>query len=237
MSLFKIKICGLRFTADLNAALDAGADAIGLNFYGPSVRSVSIEQASELANEIAKRETPWTGKTVGVFVNHSAAAIAETVEAANLNVIQLHGDERPTFIAEIQRELSDKSQDEKTPIIRAVRVAKDLGGNAGTSELQAEVRSWKEHGASMVLLDAAVPGSFGGTGAALDWHALAGISLALPFALAGGLNADNVSEAISIASPNAIDVASGVEDSRHRKDPALIERFVSSAKTAFEKTR
>jgi len=200
------------------------------------VRSVSIEQAASLTREIVQRETPWTGKTVGVFVNHSAVEIAKTVEAANLDVIQLHGDERPAFISEIQGELKQKSLDEATPIIRAVRVAKDLGGNAGTAELQAEVLKWKQSGASMVLLDAAVPGSFGGTGAVLDWHALAGISLELPFALAGGLKPENVGQAISIASPAAVDVASGVENQQHRKDPALIELFVSSAKAAFEKT-
>lgn len=233
MSLFKIKICGIRFEADLLAALDAGADAIGLNFYSPSVRSVSIEQASALAKAIVDRETSWTGKTVGVFVNHSASAIAESVHAANLNVIQLHGDERPEFLAEIQRELKHRSLDECTPIIRAVRVAKDLDGNAGTSELQAEVLRWKDAGAVMVLLDAAVPGSFGGTGDRLDWNALAGVSFDLPFALAGGLNAHNVAEAISIATPDAVDVASGVENATHGKDTDSMVHFVARAKAAF----
>ena len=233
MSLFKIKICGIRFEADLLAALEAGADAIGLNFYSPSVRSVSIEQASALAKAIVDRDTSWTGKTVGVFVNHSANEIAKSVNAANLDVIQLHGDERPEFLAEIRRELKDCSLDDSTPVIRAVRVAKDLGGNAGIAELHAEVHRWKDAGVAMVLLDAAVPGSFGGTGDRLDWNALTGVSLDLPFALAGGLNAQNVAEAISIAAPDAVDVASGVENATHHKDTDSMVHFVARAEAAF----
>lgn len=236
MGLFKIKICGIRFESDLFAAIEAGADAIGLNFYSPSVRSVSTEQAASLAKALVDRETRWSGKTVGVFVNHSAAAIAETVQSANLNVIQLHGDERPEFISKIRHQLKNSSLAPDTPIVRAVRVAKDLGGNAGTTELQSEVAHWKEAGASMVLLDAAVPGAFGGTGARLDWHALRGISLDLPFALAGGLTADNVANAISIAEPDAVDTASGVENSAQRKDTDAMIRFVEQAKSAFAGT-
>ena len=236
MSLFKIKICGIRFEADLFAAIDAGADAIGLNFYSPSIRSVSIEHAKSLTKALVDRETRWTGKTVGVFVNHSAAEIAETVQAANVHVIQLHGDERPEVISKIQHELKNNSVAPGTPIIRAVRVAKDLGGNAGTAELQTEVTQWKEAGASMVLLDAAVPGSFGGTGARLDWNALRGISLDLPFALAGGLDPDNVANAISTAEPDAVDVASGVENSAQRKDTDAMIRFVKEANRAYAGT-
>jgi len=237
MSLFKIKICGIRIESDLMAAVDAGADAIGLNFYSPSVRSVSIEEAaaltSGLTSTLQKRETSWSGKLVGVFVNHSADEIAKTVSAAKLDVIQLHGDERPAFIAELQHQLKEHALTQDTPIIRAVRVAKDLGGNAGATELAAEVLSWKDAGASMVLLDAAVPGSFGGTGARLDWNALTGISLALPYALAGGLNAENVADAISVATPAAVDVASGVENDSHLKDHDSVRRFVFDAKAAF----
>lgn len=235
MSLFKIKICGIRVEADLLAAVDAGADAIGLNFYSPSVRSVSIEQAAALTAALAKRETAWSGKTVGVFVNHSATEIAKTVKATRLNVIQLHGDEQPEFIVTLRQQLKEEAVDDDTPIIRAVRVAKDLAGDAGASELQAEVIRWQAAGAAMVLLDAAVPGSFGGTGARLDWNALKGISLALPFALAGGLNPDNVADAISITTPGAVDVASGVENDSDLKDHDAVRCFISHANAAFNK--
>jgi phosphoribosylanthranilate isomerase len=237
MSLFKIKICGVRFPEDVVATIDAGADAIGLNFYSPSVRSVSIEQAVELTHVIRTQRMDWPGKIVGVFVNHSADQIASTVHAAGLEIIQLHGDERPNFIAEVRIELTRKSIDPTTPIIRAVRVAKDLDLAAGQNELLAEVSAWQQADASMVLLDAAVPGSFGGTGTLLDWHALADVQLPLPVALAGGLNPDNVADAIAIASPTSVDVASGVENAQHQKNDQLISRFVAAAKKAFHRSQ
>lgn len=216
--------------------MDAGADAIGLNFYSPSVRSVSIEQACNLTAAVRQRETVWNGQIVGVFVNHTAEQIAETVKATELDIVQLHGDERPAFIADIRSALKRESLDVDIPVIRAVRIAKDLGGEAAVADLNQEVFSWKAAGAAMVLLDAAVPGSFGGTGARLDWNALSGVSLALPFALAGGLNPENIAEAISIATPDAVDVASGVENDQHRKDADSMSRFVAQALTAFGRT-
>ena len=234
MSLFKIKICGIRFVPDLIVAVDAGADAVGLNFYSPSVRSVSIEQAWQLTDTLLDRENPWDGQVVGVFVNHSAEEIAATVAAVGLNAIQLHGDERPNFIAELQIELMRLSLDREMPIIRAVRIAKDLELGAGEEELNREVALWKAAGASMILLDADVPGAFGGTGHRLDWHSVGRVQLPLPVVLAGGLNAENVADAIFIAKTDAVDVASGVENEQQRKDAALIRQFVSSAKNAFE---
>ena len=152
-----------------------------------------------------------------MFVNHSAAAIAETVEAANLDVIQLHGDERPDFIEAIRQQLASSRLDQTRPSSEPSGCQKTWAGTRAHPSFNREVASWKQAGAAMVLLDAAVPGSFGGTGARLDWNALRGISLDLPFALAGGLNPENVADAISIAQPDAVDAASGVENSTHAK--------------------
>lgn len=237
MSLFRIKICGIRSEPDLLAAAQAGADAIGLNFYAPSVRSVSIEHASKLTDALRDQATAWNGQIVGVFVNHSAEQIAATVAAVGLHAIQLHGDERPNFIAELQIELMRLSLDRETPIIRAVRIAKDLELGAGEQELNREVALWKAAGTSMVLLDADVPGAFGGTGHRVDWHSVGKATLSLPVVLAGGLNAENVAEAIATARPDAVDVASGVENDQHGKDAGLMSRFVAEARNAFGELR
>ncbi len=248
MSLFKIKICGITNSSDLGAAVEAGADAIGLNFYGPSVRSVTVQEAAWMAAGL-KGAGQLTGvKLVGVFVNHSIDEIVGAVKAASLSVIQLHGDERPRDVPPLQEALAAAGLVRQPAIIRAVRLGKDVLDSSdgsdvadcetGSGALAMEVGQWKAVGTEMVLLDAAVPGSYGGTGHQLDWHAVGSMELELPVALAGGLNADNVADAIKASGAAAVDVASGVErpiddGMAARKDHGLVRRFINNARTAF----
>ena len=246
MSLFKIKICGITNADDLDVAVQAGADAIGLNFYAPSVRSVTAAQAASLANGLEATGRSKAVKLVGVFVNHSIDEIVATAKTASLNVIQLHGDERPDFVAPLQAKLAAIDAVLQPSVIRAVRVRKDLADRPGSADqagaLAREVDQGKAVGARLVLLDAAVPGSYGGTGHQLDWDAVGLMELSLPVALAGGLDADNVAQAIASAKPAAVDVASGVERTTSdaqtspqiaRKDHRLVRRFVGNAIAAF----
>lgn len=232
MNLFQIKACGITRASDALAAAELGADAIGLNFYQPSVRSVDHAQALAVAGSLRAKFSPVETKIVGVFVNHSIDEIAELVSSVGLDVIQLHGDERPGFVTDFR---ADKPELVQTPVIRAVRVSRDLA-SINSESLVEEAAGWNAVGVQMILLDAAVPGEFGGTGHQLDWQALATIDLDVPIVLAGGLNAENVRDAIRIARPAAVDVASGIESEPGMKDHELLRRFVRNAHVGFEQT-
>ncbi|MGC3969919.1 MAG: phosphoribosylanthranilate isomerase [Pirellulales bacterium] len=155
MSSFQIKICGVRTTADAVAAADAGADAVGLNFFARSSRYVDPAVASEISRALAQRVTK-----VGVFVNATADEISEIADRVGLDVIQLHGDEPPAVL----RALAPR------PVMKAFRVG---------PEGLAPIRRWLEEAMHLglmpqrVLLDAYQPGEYGGTGRTADWPAAA----------------------------------------------------------------
>lgn len=223
--MFTIKICGITRPEDAIVAAEAGADAIGLNFYAKSPRYVSIETAFTIAQAVAGGPL-----VVGVFVNASAAEIAQAVTSVPLGAIQLHGDEPPEFVAELPPGM---------PVIRAARI-----GAAGLAEAAAYRDACQAAGRPLaaVLLDASVevaPGEeviYGGSGHRLDWPRVAaerGVLASTPLILAGGLTPVNVAEAISVSRCDGVDTASGVESSPGVKYHEMIRAFVEVARGAL----
>ena len=196
----RVKICGITRPADARAAAEAGADAIGLVFYPPSPRFLTIEQAAEVS-----AATPAYVSAVGLFVNEEASRIREIIDGARLDFLPFQGDESPDFCAQFGR-----------PVVRAVRM------EAGVDLIEYARRF---SAARALLLDAHVPGTPGGTGFTFDWAAIPR-DLPMPLILSGGLTAQNVGSAMRAVRPWAVDVSSGVESSRGAKDPQKIVEFI-----------
>ena len=201
----RIKICGLTREADVDAAVAAGADAIGFVFYPPSPRYVTPERATELACRV-----PPFVDVVGLFVNATADDVATTSATVPLNLLQFHGDESPEFCRSFAR-----------PWLRAARVRPGL-------DLVEFARSYSN--ARGLLLDAFVEG-YGGGGHVFDWML---IPPDLPgyLVLSGGLHAGNVGDAIRRVRPVAVDVSSGVEAGKGIKDHDKIAAFVAAVRAA-----
>jgi phosphoribosylanthranilate isomerase len=217
-TLFRIKICGITNVADAQLAADAGADAIGLNFYAPSPRHIADSVAAEIIASLPK----WVAR-VGVFVNFSADEVGRVADQLQLDWIQLHGDEPPDFISRLA----------PRRVIRALSCG--AGEIAHVHQYLAQCRTIGAMPAA-VLVDASVRSAYGGTGKTADWTALAPPRdelLGLPLILAGGLTPDNVAAAVGTVRPAAVDTASGVESSPGKKDPELVRRFVSLAGRAL----
>lgn len=202
----RIKICGITRVEDALAAARLGADAIGLVFYPGSPRAVTPARAREIIDVLPPFVVP-----VGLFVNADAATVRETVAAAPVQLLQFHGDETPGYCADFG-----------LPFLRALRV------RAGTDLLQ-YARDF--HAARGLLLDAWVDGVHGGTGAVFDWS-LIPPDLPTPVILSGGLNPDNVEQAVRRVRPWAVDVSSGVESTKGIKDAAKIEAFINGVRNA-----
>ena len=201
----RVKICGISRTADVEAAAEAGADAVGLNFHPASPRFVSATRAAELARALPPYLTP-----VGVFVNAPRADIERVLALIPTLVLQFHGDESAAECDAFQR-----------PYLRAARMAPGL-------DLLDFSRRYR--GAQALLLDAHVEG-FGGAGKAFDWS-LVPTGVAHRLVLSGGLHAANVVAGIQQLRPWAVDVSSGVESSRGVKDAAAIRRFCDAVREA-----
>lgn len=200
----KVKICGVTSVEDALMAAAAGADAIGLNFWPRSARCVGVEVAAAIAAALPRQVC-----RVGVFVDAPREEVASIAARVGLDALQFHGNESIALCG---------GWDRKT--IKAVRVrdAEALRQAAG-------------YGVDFILADAHVEGLPGGTGqrVPVEWlHGVAPDRLIL----AGGLNADNVADAIRAVRPLAVDVASGVESSPGRKDPEKVERFIANARVA-----
>ncbi len=203
----RIKICGLTREADVDAAVAAGADAIGFVFYPPSPRYVPFARAAELARRI-----PPFVDVVGLFVNEASATVHEACTQLPISLLQFHGDEDAAYCRQFSR-----------PWLKAARVRPDL-------DLVEFARSF--HEARGLLLDAFVEG-FGGGGHVFDWTL---IPPDLPgfLVLSGGLTAENVGDAIRRVRPLAVDVSSGVEMSKGIKDHDKIAAFVAAVRKADE---
>ncbi len=221
--MFRIKICGITKPADARLAAEAGADAIGLNFYAQSPRYVSIEAAREIAAAVRP-----SVRKVGVFVNAAVDEIRATMAELALDLAQLHGDEPPDFLAALGG----------VPTMRVFRLGEDVAGDlaaaggylAACHRLRAVPR--------MVLVDAARAGHYGGTGETVDWRLVAEGRRHLagaPLVLAGGLTPQNVVAAIATVRPWAVDTASGVEESPGKKAAALVASFVAAARSALDR--
>jgi phosphoribosylanthranilate isomerase len=215
--MFQTKICGITNVDDARAAAQAGADALGMNFYPRSKRHISAELARDIIAAI-----PAGIIKVGLFVNSPAGDICRLFDELGLNLIQLHGNEPPDFLPQLGHR----------PVMRAFRL-----GPEGLPPVVQYLDQCRELNAlpTLTLLDSAVQGSYGGTGRTLDWT-LAREYLLLPnlppLVLAGGLTPRNVAEAIRTVRPAAVDVASGVESQPGRKDQAMVAQFVLAARAA-----
>lgn len=215
--LFHVKICGVTTVDDARMIADNGADAIGLNFYKRSPRFIEDETAEQIVNAI-----PTTVRRIGVFVNEPAEEIRRRAELLKLDAIQLHGDEEPEDLKELPG----------LKIIRAFRVGDSLDPVEKFLSRAKELSQSVE----MLLVDSRRTGEYGGTGMTADWQLLAGHTAHPhwpPLALAGGLTADNVAEAINRVRPAAVDTASGVESLPGIKDPDQVKRFIQAAKSAL----
>lgn len=201
----RIKICGLTRGDDVLAALDAGADAIGLVFYPPSPRFVSLEKATELA-----RLVPPFVTTVGLFVNADPQTVRATLAAVPLHLLQFHGDEDEAYCRQFDR-----------PYVKAARMRPGFDLLQYASAFPS---------AQAILLDAFVDG-YGGGGKVFDWNLIPS-ALPKPLILSGGLDADNVGEAIARVKPAAVDVSSGVEAAKGIKDTEKIHAFVGAVRAA-----
>ena len=201
----RIKICGLSREADVEVAVEAGADAIGFVFYPPSPRYVTLQRAAELA----KRIPPFVD-VVGLFVNEAQEGVQAACDALPINVLQFHGDEDAAYCRQFSR-----------PWLRAARVRPGL-------DLVEFARSFSE--ARGLLLDAFVEG-YGGGGHVFDWT-LIPPGLPAHLVLSGGLNAENVGDAIRRVRPAAVDVSSGVEMSKGIKDHDKMRAFVAAVRAA-----
>lgn len=211
----RVKICGIKDPENLNAAIHAGARYIGFVFYEASPRFVSFDTAWNLA-----RMVPTGIRSVGLFVDPDDEYLHRIVSGIQLDMIQLHGNETPERVAKIKQKF-------KMPVMKAIRVA-------GQNDLD-DLEKY-EAAADWLLFDAKIDGDLpGGTGHSFDWSILAGREFSKPWMLGGGLNADNIGEALSILRPDAVDVSSGVESSRGQKDPVKIKAFISRTTAATKR--
>ena len=201
--MVRVKICGITCVEDALHCVEAGADALGLNFYAKSPRMCSLEQARRIVDAVADRVL-----TVGVFVDATAPEIQAVIDQTGIGCVQLHGSEPPSLL---ERFLPHA--------YKALRVA--------DASIEQEVARF---GGEYVLLDAHVPGAPGGTGRTFDWTLAEKVARSRKVALAGGLRPDNVAQAVRQVHPFCVDTASGVERERGRKDPALVRAFIEAAR-------
>lgn len=265
--MFRIKICGITDPEDALLAAEAGADAIGLNFYEESPRYVTPERAKKIVNSLAPLQIRlamgqpggWNGWIFGVYVNKTCDEARQFAAHSGTANWQLHGDEPVSVVAglsRIARIVDEQGQSYPTFVehrnnptsslarsfatIRAFRCR-----DANLESIHTYLTQCKDAGAlpHAVLLDAYQPGAYGGTGQVVDWNVVRNerdLLMGLPVILAGGLTPENVAEAIATARPDAVDVASGVESSPGKKDPEKVRRFIAAARRAFaelEKSR
>ena len=203
-NMTKIKICGIKTVSDALAALDAGADLIGFNFYPKSPRYIEVGRCRDIMSAMRKHGHITY---VGVFVNASVGEIRATMETCGLSLAQLHGDET----SEMLNALDNKA-------FKAFR---------GIPE---NINGFSRQDAPAFLVDAAVKGIYGGSGVTADWQGAAELAKEYPLLLAGGLTPENVAGALRQVRPWGVDVASGVEFAPGEKDPGKIKAFVKAVK-------
>jgi phosphoribosylanthranilate isomerase len=201
----RVKICGITREQDLDAAVMAGADALGFVFYPQSPRYLDLRRAADLV----RRVPPFVTR-IGLFVNPDPAVLAETLAVVPIDLIQFQGDEEPAFCEQFAR-----------PYLKVARMRPGL-------DLLEFARAYPS--ARGLLLDAYVE-SYGGAGRMFDWS-LVPKALSLPIVVAGGLTAENVGTAIRELRPWGVDVSSGVEVAKGIKDAAKIAAFIAAVKNA-----
>jgi len=212
-----IKICGLRTPEALDAALDAGADMVGFVFFPPSPRHLGYEAAKLLGERVNGR-----AKKVALSVDATDAEIGQVVAALKPDMLQLHGRETPERLATVRSRFG-------LPVMKAIPV-----------EQRADLSPVRQYAqfADRILFDARAPRDAtrpGGLGKTFDWRLLENLAIGVPFMLSGGLDAQNVAEAIAITRADGVDVSSGVERAAGDKDPDKIREFVQAARAADDK--
>jgi phosphoribosylanthranilate isomerase len=213
----RVKICGIKTASIMQAALDAGADDVGLVFFGKSPRNVSLDEAAALA-EIARAR--GRARTVALTVDADNALLDAIVSQVKPSLLQLHGTETPAHCREVKFRW-------KTPIMKAI-------GVASIADAQRAL-AYDRLAVDLILFDAKAPKDAtlpGGNGLAFDWSMIEDVARRVPYMLSGGLTAANVAEAIRITGTDAVDVSSGVESTPGIKDAALIRAFIAAAKAA-----
>lgn len=207
----KVKICGLSTPDAIISAIENGADFIGLVFYDSSPRNVSIEVAKYLCTQI-----PDKTEIVGLFVNPNDQTLQEVLNEVPLTMIQLHGGERPSRVAEIKETF-------KLPIIKALPI-ENMNDLENTNDYEG-VADW-------FLFDAKPEELPGGNGVTFDWGLMKDFESDTPWMLAGGLTPENVNDALKMTNAPCVDVSSGVESVAGVKDIAKIQAFISAVKHA-----
>lgn len=201
--MVRVKVCGITSREDALAAVAAGADALGFVFHSPSPRAVTREQAIDIISVL-----PPFVQTVGLFVNAPQAHVNEVADACGLDLVQLHGDEPPRYCDGVRRRL-----------IKAFRI-KDLSS----------LEPIPTYRCAAYLLDTWSPDAYGGTGRTFNWELAREARKLGTIILAGGLNPDNVAEAVRMVQPYAVDVSGGVESAPGKKDEGTIKRFIAAVK-------
>jgi phosphoribosylanthranilate isomerase len=205
----RVKICGLTNLDDAQMAVDLGAWALGLIFYEPSPRRCTVTEAQRITAALRRR-----AELCGVFVNATLDEIAARVDQLGLTMLQLHGDEGPSFCAEVARRTGAK-------VAKAARVR-----SAG------DVRALEAFPTNFHLVDGYTEDLYGGTGQQVDWAILRDRRRNVPLILSGGLTPTNAGEAIEVVRPFAVDTASGTEAEPGRKDPAKLQRFFEAVRAS-----
>src|SRR6201996_4589405 len=214
-----VKSCGLSTRETLAAALEAGADMVGFVFFPPSPRHLALDAAQELGRQVGQRAVK-----VALTVDADDATLQAVVEALQPDILQLHGHETPTRLAEIKRKFGREVM-KALPVERAA----DLAILPDYMDV-----------ADRILFDAHPPKGAtrpGGLGAVFDWHLLEGLDLTLPFMVSGGLHAGNVAEAIRVTRAAGVDVSSGVERAPGVKDVEMIHAFIRAARASQDLTQ
>jgi phosphoribosylanthranilate isomerase len=217
MSLI-VKICGLSTRETLDAALEAGADMVGFVFFPPSPRHLSLEAARELGRQAKGRAVK-----VALTVDADDATLANIVETLQPDILQLHGKETVARLRDIKQRFGLQVMK-----VIAVETSSDLALLPGFATV-----------ADRILFDARAPKGAtrpGGLGSVFDWRVLEKLDLKLPFMVSGGLNAENVAEAVRVTRAGGVDVSSGVERAPGIKDPDMIRAFIHAARIAEQDT-
>ena len=196
----RVKICGITNLRDAYAAVECGANALGFIFYRKSQRYVLPGEAKEIIERL-----PWEMIKVGVFVNQEIEEVRETAKYCCLNLIQLHGDESPQYCTHFP----------VSSLIKAVSL-----------QTEEDVLKSKDYRVRAILVDGHKPGCYGGTGKITNWSLAIKAKEIHPLILSGGLNPENIRQAIETVRPRAVDVNSGVEILPGKKDPDKIRRLM-----------
>jgi phosphoribosylanthranilate isomerase len=204
-----VKVCGITNLEDAIASVEAGADALGFNFYRRSPRYIEPEDARRII-----RQLPAAVMSVGVFVNYGEPdEVARVADAAGLQAVQLHGDETPQYCRALRGRF----------LIKALRAGEDFGP-----------QSVKDYETDAILLDAYTKEARGGTGQIVDWKMARRVRKLVPrLFLAGGLSPENVAEAIATVEPYAVDACSSLESAPGRKDKVRVREFVAAIRAAL----